>query len=182
MGEEDKQLLKDLGAMIEQEIKSIEMATVDELTLIYNRRGFLTLVDYCQKRCRRDKKSISFVLFDLNKFKKINDEHGHHEGDLVLTTFAQTLVSCFRECDVVGRQGGDEFIAMLSDVDNKMIQPILDRLEQAVCEQNESLNKPYKIEYSTGVAHFDSNSDLTIEKMINQADEAMYLDKKDQET
>ncbi|WP_372859086.1 diguanylate cyclase domain-containing protein [Pseudoalteromonas sp.] len=178
LDEEDQQLLKDLGAMIEQEIKSIEMATLDELTLISNRRGFLTLVDYSLKKSRRDNTSSSFVLFDLNKFKQINDEYGHHEGDFVLKVFAQSLLTSFRECDVIGRLGGDEFIVMLTGVDNETIQSILQRLEQEIGEQNKSLNKPYDIAYSAGVAHFDANSSLTVEEMINQADEAMYVNKR----
>ncbi|MFC7781016.1 diguanylate cyclase domain-containing protein [Legionella taurinensis] len=67
MNEEDQQLLRDLGVMIEQEIKSIQLATLDELTMISNRRGFLTLADHSLKICQRHKKSMSFVLFDLNK-------------------------------------------------------------------------------------------------------------------
>lgn len=67
MNEEDQQLLRDLGVMIEQEIKSIQLVTLDELTMISNRRGFLTLADHSLKICQRHKKSMSFVLFDLNK-------------------------------------------------------------------------------------------------------------------
>lgn len=84
LNEEDKQLLNDLGAMIEQEIRSIQLATLDELTLISNRRGFLTLAEHSQKICRRKKIPISVILFDLNKFKLINDSFGHHEGDFAL--------------------------------------------------------------------------------------------------
>jgi GGDEF domain-containing protein len=68
MKEEDQQLLRDLGEMIEQEIKSIQLATLDELTLISNRRGFLTLANHSLKICQRYKRSMSFILFDLNKF------------------------------------------------------------------------------------------------------------------
>jgi GAF domain-containing protein len=74
MDEEDQQLFKDLGAMVEQEVKSRQLATLDELTLISNRRGFLNLADYGLKMCRRNRVSMSFLLFDLNKFKAINDQ------------------------------------------------------------------------------------------------------------
>jgi diguanylate cyclase (GGDEF)-like protein len=177
MDEEEQQLLRDLGAMVEQEIKSIQLATLDELTLISNRRGFLTLVDYSLKMCRRDKKSMSFLLFDLNKFKIINDKFGHHEGDFVLTTFAQLMLETFRDSDAIGRLGGDEFVAILSDSNEGNIDEVLARFEMAVHATNATMNKPYQIEYSLGIAHFEHDTNKTAEQMIQDADAAMYEDK-----
>jgi diguanylate cyclase (GGDEF)-like protein len=178
MDEEDKQLLKDLGAMIEQEIKSIQLATLDELTLISNRRGFLTLVDHSLKMCRRNQVSMSFLLFDLNKFKAINDQYGHHEGDFVLTKFAQIMLDTFRDSDVIGRLGGDEFVAMLTDADKGNADEILARFAEAVEEVNNTINKPYKIEYSVGLEHFQHDTKKSAEEMIQGADAAMYKHKK----
>jgi len=178
LNEEDQQLLKDLGAMVEQEIQSVQLATLDDLTQISNRRGFLTLVDQSLKVCRRNQLSMSFVLFDLNKFKAINDEFGHHEGDFVLTTFAQTLLNSFRDCDVVGRLGGDEFVAMLSDSNGGKIDIALERFSTAIEEINKSLNKQYQINYSAGVANFQHDTDKSIEDMLQDADAAMYENKK----
>ncbi|MFT5665299.1 MAG: diguanylate cyclase (GGDEF)-like protein, partial [Gammaproteobacteria bacterium] len=169
---EDQQLLKDLGAMIEQEIKSIQLATLDELTLISNRRGFMILVDHSLKMCLRNQLSITFLLFDLNQFKVINDEHGHHEGDFVLTTFAHIMLDSFRESDVVGRLGGDEFVVMLTDSDKEKCDEILNRFAAAIAEANAAMNKPYKIEYSVGLAHFKYDTNKSVEKMIQVADAA----------
>jgi len=176
--EEDQQLFKDLGAMVEQEIQSVQLATLDELTLISNRRGFFTLVEHSVKVCRRHQISMSFVLFDLNKFKIINDEYGHHEGDLVLTTFAQVMLDSFRDSDVIGRLGGDEFVAMLSDSDRGKADKALKRFSTAIEEANKILNKPYKIEYSAGVMHFQHDTDKSIKDMVQAADIAMYEQKK----
>jgi diguanylate cyclase (GGDEF)-like protein len=180
MDEEDRQLLQDLGEMIEQEIKSIQLATLDELTLISNRRGFMTLVDHSLKVCRRNKLPISIALFDLNKFKNINDTYGHHEGDFALVSFAQIMLESFRDCDVVARLGGDEFVVMLLDSDEGRIGIILDRFKTAVANANAKFDKPYRIEYSVGVAHFQHDTDAPIEKMIQAADNAMFADKKEQ--
>jgi diguanylate cyclase (GGDEF)-like protein len=177
MDDEDQQLFKDLGAMVEQEIKSIQLATLDELTLISNRRGFLNLADYGLKMCRRNRGTVSFLLFDLNKFKAINDQYGHHEGDFVLTKFARILLDTFRDSDVIGRLGGDEFVAMLTDSDKKNADEILARLAGAVEEANATMNKPYKIEYSVGIEHFQHDTEKTAEEMIQEADAAMYQDK-----
>jgi diguanylate cyclase (GGDEF)-like protein len=178
MDEEDQQLLRDLGAMIEQEIKSIQLATLDELTLISNRRGFLNLVDHSLNMCRRNQVSMSFLLFDLNKFKAINDTYGHHEGDFVLTTFAQIMLDTFRDVDVIGRLGGDEFVAMLTDSSKANAEEILARFAAAIDEANATINKPYKIEYSVGVEHFHHDTEMSAEEMIQAADAAMYKHKK----
>jgi diguanylate cyclase (GGDEF)-like protein len=178
--EEDQQLLEDLGAIIEQEIKSIELATLDELTMISNRRGFLILADHSLKVCRRNQMSMSFIFFDLNQFKIINDEHGHHEGDFVLVTFAEIMLNSFRDCDLIARLGGDEFVVMLSDSDyySGKADTALERFSGAIDQANKTLNKPYKIEYSAGVSYFKHDTDQSIEAMLQDADAAMYKQKK----
>jgi diguanylate cyclase (GGDEF)-like protein len=178
MSEEDQLLFRDLGAMIEQEIKSIQLATLDALTLISNRRGFLNLVEHSLKMCQRNKISMSFLLFDLDKFKVINDDYGHHEGDFVLTKFALLMITVFRNSDVIGRLGGDEFVAMLSGFDKENTDTILTRFAVAVEEENAAMNKPYKIEYSVGLVHFQHNTEKTSEEMIREADAAMYENKR----
>ncbi|MBA6287691.1 MULTISPECIES: sensor domain-containing diguanylate cyclase [unclassified Colwellia] len=180
LNEEDQELLEDLGAIIEQEIKSIELATLDELTMISNRRGFLTLADHSLKVCRRNQMSMSFIFFDLNQFKIINDEHGHHEGDFVLATFAKIMLNSFRDCDLIARLGGDEFVAMLSDSDyySGKANIALERFAGAIDQANKTLNKPYKIEYSAGVSYFKHDTDKSIEAMLKEADAAMYKQKK----
>jgi len=180
MDEEDRQLLQDLGEMIEQEIKSIQLATLDELTMISNRRGFMTLVDHSLKVCRRNKLPISIALFDLNKFKTINDTYGHHEGDLVLVAFAQVMLESFRDCDVIARLGGDEFVVMLLDSDADRIGAVLERFRIGIANANGKCDKPYQIEYSVGVAHFQHDTNEPIERMIQAADGAMFTDKKQQ--
>lgn len=180
LNEEDKQLLNDLGAMIEQEIRSIQLATLDELTLISNRRGFLTLAEHSQKICRRKKTSISVILFDLNKFKPINDNFGHHEGDFALKQFAEVMRSVFRESDVIGRLGGDEFVVMLTDTNDEQITVTLERFKTAIVAMNKDINKPYLIEYSAGVASFSYDTEQSLEEMIAEADASMYEKKKDQ--
>lgn len=181
MDEEDQQLLQDLGEMIEQEIKSIQLATLDELTLISNRRGFMTLVDHSLKVCRRNKLPVSILVFDLNRFKAINDTYGHHEGDFALVSFAQIMLGTFRDCDVIARLGGDEFVAMLIDSDEHRIGAILERFRIAAANANKTFDKPYRIEYSVGVAHFPHDTAESIETMIQAADAAMYVDKKEQQ-
>jgi diguanylate cyclase (GGDEF)-like protein len=179
LNEEDEQLLKDLGAMIEQEIKSIQMATLDDLTLISNRRGFLTLAEHSQNVCRRKKVSMSVILFDLDKFKFINDNFGHHEGDFVLKEFAGVMRSVLRESDIIARLGGDEFVVMVTATTDEQIAIILERFKTAINAKNREINKPYDIEYSAGVASFSCDNEKSLEEMIAEADAAMYEKKKE---
>ncbi|WP_372627870.1 sensor domain-containing diguanylate cyclase [Arsukibacterium sp.] len=178
LNEDDKQLLNDLGAMIEQEIRSIQLATLDELTLISNRRGFLTLAEHSQKVCQRKKIPMSVLLFDLNKFKPINDNFGHHEGDFALKQFAEVMRSVFRASDVIGRLGGDEFVAMLTDATEAHIAEILTRFETEMEAMNKAIKKPYSITYSAGVASFAHDTALSLEEMVAKADAEMYEKKK----
>ena len=178
MDEEDRKLLEDLGEMIEQEIKSIQLAALDSLTAISNRRGFMTLVDHSLKVCRRNKLPMSILLFDLNKFKAINDTYGHHEGDAALIAFAQIMLESFRDCDVIARLGGDEFVVMLLDSTQEGVGIVLDRFKTATASANARLKKPYDIEYSVGVANFPYDTEQSIEDMIQAADAAMFEDKK----
>jgi len=153
--------------------------------MISNRRGFLTLADHSLKVCRRNQMSMSFIFFDLNQFKIINDEHGHHEGDFVLATFAEIMLNSFRDCDLIARLGGDEFVAMLSDSDSDSdanysgkADIALERFAGAIDQANKTLNKPYTIEYSAGVSYFKHDTDKSIETMLKEADTAMYKQKK----
>ncbi|UYI45959.1 sensor domain-containing diguanylate cyclase [Vibrio natriegens] len=178
MDEEDRLLLQDLGAMIEQEIQSVQMATLDELTMISNRRGFLLLADHTLKMCKRKSLKSSILVFDLNKFKPINDTYGHHEGDYVLKEFAMSLLETFRECDVIGRWGGDEFVVFLTDTESDSVTRILARFRDKIVKLNQEINKPYRIEYSCGVSHYSYDSPLSIEKRIEDADNEMYKEKR----
>ncbi|MBJ7537294.1 sensor domain-containing diguanylate cyclase [Marinomonas transparens] len=172
--EEDKLLLEDLGAMIEQEIKAIQLATLDELTMISNRRGFFSLAEHAQQVCIRKNMSMTFILFDLNDFKPINDLHGHHEGDFALIQFAEVMQNTFRESDVIGRLGGDEFVVMLSDTDAEEVKAILKQFDDAIIEMNQRIDKPYKVLCSAGVATFSSDISKSLDDMIEAADVAMY--------
>ena len=127
--EADLSALTDLAAMAEQELAALQLAVLDELTEISNRRGFMTLVGYAICMCVRQKISASLVFFDLDKFKLINDTYGHSEGDRALVTFAKILHKTLRESDLVARIGGDEFAALLLDTPKASALDVILRLQ-----------------------------------------------------
>ena len=99
-GDEDRALLHDLALMAEQELAAVHMATMDELTLLSNRRGFTVLGQHAIELCRRLDRPATLVFFDMDGFKPINDRFGHAEGDRALVAFGAELRAAFRESEI----------------------------------------------------------------------------------
>lgn len=178
LDEEDIQLLKDLASMAEQEIAAIQLATLDELTMISNRRGFVTLAEHSLGLCKRKQLPVTVLLFDLNKFKPINDTYGHAEGDRVLITFANAMRTIFRESDVFARIGGDEFAALLTDTNDEQVKFTLSRFAKEINRLNLEQKRGYDIAYSVGHVSYLPDDIPAIEQMLAKADELMYEQKK----
>ncbi|MGB8337942.1 MAG: sensor domain-containing diguanylate cyclase [Burkholderiales bacterium] len=178
MSGEDMQLLRDLADMVEQELAAIQLATLDELTGISNRRGFQAFARTSLHMCARLGVPASLLFFDLDKFKQINDKFGHKEGDHALKSFAELLRSELRDSDVIGRLGGDEFVALLGNTPAAKADDFLVRLRSAVAKNNLSANRGYDIGYSFGAIDCNLKASWSIEDMLAQADRAMYLSKR----
>jgi diguanylate cyclase (GGDEF)-like protein len=177
-GPDDVVLLRDLARMAEQELAAMQLATMDELTLLSNRRGFLALAMHTLAVCRRLGKPASLLHFDLDRFKQINDGYGHAEGDRALTHFAELLKQTFRESDVLGRLGGDEFAVLLSDAGRESVSAALDRLAAAVADHNREARRGYELLYSVGAVEFDADRHPDIGALLAEADARMYADKR----
>lgn len=102
----EMQILSDLAAIVEDEFKVLDAATSDELTGLFNRRGFLTLAEYALLTAQRRHEPVSLAFVDLDRFKHINDTWGHEEGDRALIAIADLMKAAFRESDILARQGG----------------------------------------------------------------------------
>ncbi|ANJ68045.1 diguanylate cyclase [Halothiobacillus diazotrophicus] len=175
---EDRALLQDLAGMVEREIAALQLSTLDELTLISNRRGFMSLAQQSLNLCRRMQMPATLMSIDLNGFKEINDRFGHAEGDLALKAFADIMRHIFRVSDVFARLGGDEFVVLMSDVDQTAIDAVLTRFREAVEDYNATANRGYDLRYSVGYVPFDPNSSETIESLLCRADTHMYAEKR----
>ncbi|MBP5114835.1 sensor domain-containing diguanylate cyclase [Pseudomonas protegens] len=177
LDDEDRALLRDLARMAEQELAAVQMASMDELTLLSNRRGFEALARHALGVCKRLEKPATLLFFDLNDFKQINDTYGHAEGDGALKTFADVLRIAFRESDVIGRLGGDEFVALLTAADHVETSAIMARLREILDERNATLKRGYDICFSVGQIEYDAGRHPDIEALLADADKAMYLHK-----
>lgn len=176
--EDDLALLRDLARMVEQELAAVQLATMDELTMLSNRRGFEALSKHALGLCKRLHRPACMFFFDLNYFKPINDRFGHAEGDHALINFAQILTETFRESDVVGRLGGDEFAVLLTNATSETSQIILDRFSQKVDEYNKVSQRGYDILYSVGMVKYDAARHKDVSDLMAEADTLMYEHKK----
>lgn len=175
LDEEDRLLLNDLAVMVEQEIAALQLATLDELTLISNRRGFNILAEHSMSTCRRHGWDATLLLFDLDGFKAINDQYGHAEGDRALRAFAALLQEAFRESDVFARIGGDEFAVLVSKSGPAQLESVLQRFLGLVNAHNAREKRGYELDYSVGVA--GHRPEETLDSLLARADKAMYVDK-----
>lgn len=176
--DEDRALLRDLAGMAERELAVLQLATMDELTMLANRRGFEALSEHALELSRRFKKPAALAYFDLNELKQINDQFGHAEGDRALKTFAQLLRLTFRESDVLGRLGEDEFAAFMTNVSNAELDGALERLEKAIDDYNDKTDSSYDIEFSYGKVTFDASGTADVSDLMAQADALKYQNKK----
>lgn len=178
--QEDIKILQDLAGIIETEIRNVNMATTDQLTGLSNRRGFSQIATHIFYASKRSGQSMSLFYIDLDKFKSINDQFGHEEGDKALKATAQILLKTFRDMDVIGRLGGDEFCVLCTDLEKTAYQSIEQRLKRMFQQYNEQSNKPYKLSCSVGALTFDPNQYDNFESLLQKTDELMYLQKNKQ--
>ncbi len=174
LAEEDFEMLKDLGHMVERELASLQMATTDELTGLSNRRGFNILAEYSLHLCVRQKLPACLAYFDLNKFKPINDRFGHAEGDLALVAFASQIRIVFRESDIFARLGGDEFVVLLTNASKEDTEPVIERFRETVDAYNTVAARGYDIAFAHGLVEFDHQRHDSVEALLADADALMY--------
>jgi diguanylate cyclase (GGDEF)-like protein/PAS domain S-box-containing protein len=151
-----------------------QLAITDALTNIYNRRGFFQIGEGEVERARRFGHPLSVLMFDLDHFKQINDTFGHPFGDKILVALIETCRRYIRALDILGRYGGEEFVALLPETDLPAALQIAERLRHAVEKTPLYVgDKTIFITISIGVATFRDKT-MTLTDMVEQADQAMY--------
>ncbi len=167
---------KDLLQRQADELRALSL--VDELTGLYNRRGFLTLATQQLKLCDRTMRPALVIFVDLDGMKRINDELGHDFGDQALIETANTLRQCFRYSDVLARLGGDEFVALAIDAAQDMSGTIQRRLYDKLTETNAKPGRRFELQFSIGTAPYDPSRAEMIEEVLARADSLMYEQKR----
>ena len=169
---------RDITDKKQQEEALRALSLVDELTGLYNRRGFLTLAQQQLKLARRGSREVVLLFVDMDDFKEINDTFGHKEGDIALQRAAGILRRTFRDSDILARLGGDEFVVLAADIAHGTGDVIVQRLKQELRVCNERDGFPYLLSFSVGLATFDPVNPPSIEELLATADGMLYEQKR----
>lgn len=151
-----------------------ELSLLDELTGLYNRRGFLHLAERQIKLAERSGKGFMVVYADLDRMKAINDAWGHDEGDRALRKAGEILTSAFRSTDIVGRIGGDEFAVAAIEASAGAGPVLLAHLQKRLDEHNRCTQTPYRIKISAGYAFYDPLAPRPLSAVLKEADRLLY--------
>jgi diguanylate cyclase (GGDEF)-like protein/PAS domain S-box-containing protein len=159
---------------IDEDVHRIEelerIATYDSLTNILNRRAIELALDTELQRSRRHSKALAVALFDIDRFKQVNDSHGHHVGDLVLKSVSECVERNKRRYDVLGRWGGDEFLLILPETRIEEAEHVLDRIRSRVTQEAPGVTLCFGITSNSAAE--------TVHGLVVQADTALYQGKR----
>ena len=154
------------------------LSLLDDLTGLYNRRGFSRLAEQHLKLANRTKRGSLLMFIDVDGLKQINDTVGHPEGDRALTETAEILKHTFRSSDVIARIGGDEFAVIAIDASQNSAAHLVMRLQEKLQAANAQPGRRYPLSLSVGVASLDPQSTQSLEALMAKADEALYQQKR----
>ncbi|HZJ52601.1 MAG TPA: diguanylate cyclase [Myxococcaceae bacterium] len=154
------------------------LSYLDELTGLYNRRGFLRFARAQYDAAALARRPMLLIFVDLDHLKEINDRLGHATGDRALVDTGTVLKSTFRERDIVARLGGDEFVVLVTDSSAVREADLLARLSGRLEALNARSGREFRLAFSLGVAAFDPAAPEPLEELLSEADSRMYLDKR----
>jgi diguanylate cyclase (GGDEF)-like protein len=161
-----------------QEEKLVTISLTDELTGIYNRRGFFNLAEHQLIIAKRIDQKVFMMYLDIDKLKEINDTFGHDEGDIALIDIANILKESYRESDIIARIGGDEFVVFAIEAAEESSNIITERLHKNLDIHNANNSTIYNLSVSVGITYYDPEHPCSIGDLLNQADKLMYQQKK----
>jgi two-component system, cell cycle response regulator len=155
-----------------------DLLLLDDLTGLYNRRGFVTLATHDLRLARRERQALLVAFADLDDLKGINDTLGHAEGDRALRDMAGILRRTFRESDLIARIGGDEYAVLVRTADAESVRVLKQRLNNELQEFNRRAKRRYRMSISLGFAHDGAAGVTSVETLLRRADGALYQEKR----
>src|SRR2546427_5202400 len=155
----------------------LNLAFMDDLTGLNNRRGFFVLAEHHMKFACRTGKPFLVAFVDLDGMKQINDTFGHQEGNRALVDASNVLRDSFRQSDIIARLGGDEFAILVADAAENDIQAVLQRIDRKLCSSNADPGRRYDLSFSIGIVPSLATQHSDVEHLLCQADALMYRQK-----
>ena len=165
-----------LQRMWQENRRLAQLSFSDSLTGLQNMRGFMSLSKQLSYLAQREKKKVGIMMIDIDDFKRVNDQYGHQKGDAILKGVANTIRSSLRKSDVVGRYGGEEFIAYVFGAEESAIKRVAEKIRETIEQQT---LEGIRLTISIGVAggQVGSNIEKDIEDLIGRADSCLYIAK-----
>ena len=171
-------LSRDITERVQQREELRALSLQDPLTKANNRRGFFHLANQQLKFAQRTGSSLVLFFVDVDDMKWINDTLGHKEGDLALIETANVLRETFRESDIIGRVGGDEFAVLAIQAPGAQADDMLVRLQERLEARNVQPNRHFRLSFSVGITTYDPDEPLPLDELMAGADALMYEDKR----
>jgi diguanylate cyclase (GGDEF)-like protein len=165
--------------LIELQDELRHLATIDPLTGLANRRGFFALAEHMLLVAARTRCAVALLFVDTDGLKRVNDELGHSMGDELLTEVADVIRETIRASDIAGRIGGDEFCVLLVGDPELDANRVVRRLRETEAAHNARPRRTFKVSMSIGLTTLAAGRSVTLEELIDAADEGMYQDKRD---
>jgi diguanylate cyclase (GGDEF)-like protein/PAS domain S-box-containing protein len=165
---------KEAEAALRQREEQLRMLSLaDDLTGLYNRRGLFALGEHAMRSARRRDSGLGVIYVDVDDLKTINDRFGHAQGDDALRAVADILRAGIRDSDVVARIGGDEFVILAED-GPEVTGEIMERLARRTAAFNRKTGRPFRLELSIGAVDWEIDERVTLQELIERADQRMY--------
>jgi diguanylate cyclase (GGDEF)-like protein/PAS domain S-box-containing protein len=169
---------QDVTEFKEAEATMRNLSLTDELTGLYNQRGFLALAEQQLRAARRTGQTCSLLYADMDGLKQVNDTYGHQEGSRTLQRLAEILRRSFRGSDIVARLGGDEFAVLMADTTPGSVEIVLARLGELLLNYNLRGLHDYRLSLSVGTVCVNPADGSSLAELLSKADQAMYENKK----
>jgi diguanylate cyclase (GGDEF)-like protein/PAS domain S-box-containing protein len=155
----------------EEQLRMLSLS--DELTGLYNRRGFFALGEQAMRVARRRSSGLGVIAVDVDALEAVNDRYGHAQGDEALRTVADVIRASIRESDVAGRVGGDEFV-ILADDGPEITGDLVARLQRRVERHNGRSGRPLHLSLSIGAVDWEIGEQVTLQELVERADQRVH--------
>lgn len=163
--------------LMEEKDKLAKLILTDELTGLYNRKAAFEFLGKMLKNAARNRESLTVCFIDVDNLKEINDRYGYMQGDIMLVTVSKFLTCYVRESDYICRIGGDEFLLILPNTTSDQAEHMIRRVRDSMESYNSSGSEIYKIDFSYGFAEYSELNQVSVDILVERAEDSMYQDR-----